>query len=207
MIMPNRKSKRKDGFTLVVLMVAFLISATGLAAGYELFTVLQTVSDRQDESISVSWEMTNALEQIREDLIHATDKKHGQGPLFAGGNKKLLKFYSLCLIEHQNGITGIRQISKIEYELVKENDLLYLYRSMTPISNRPDQSTSKGKKLLSMNIEDAKIFFYRDNKLEPSFSSSQNLPLYVKLEITVKGQTWPLGVWLPCSTTDSEQVL
>lgn len=202
------------GFTIVELTVALSVSAVVLLTGYELFKSLKDVGDRQSESMVEFWEATDALERIREDLLHAVAKSYGQKDVFAGGNaalnsekSKLLEFYSFCVTDYADRIGGVRQIHRIEYELVKEKGTICLYRTAVPIIKNAEPVNKESKKPIFDKIEQIRIFFHDGRRLLPAFSSKQNLPVYVKLELTANGQTWPLAVKLPCGTAVTEQGL
>lgn len=196
------------------LIVALSLSAVVLATGYELFKALRAVSDRQNQSMAELWKMMNALDQVREDLIHAVPKSYGKEAVFTGGNAvpefkefKLLKFYSLCVSDHLNEVCGVRQIHRIEYMLVKEKDSLYLYRIATPIIGKAELTNYEDRKSLFGKIEEVKISFHNGHRLAPSFSSKEQLPVYVELQLTAYGQTWMLAVRLPCGLANMEQAL
>lgn len=212
--MLSDEMKTQRGFTIVELTVALSISAMVLAMGYELFKTLRFVGDRQDQSMVESWEIINVLGQIREDLVHALPKAYGQEAMFVGDNAtfefeefKLLQFYSLCVTGQFNEVCGIRQIHRIEYELVKEKDSICLYRTATPIVGKNKLYNNENRKLIFGKIEEISISFHNGGRLESSFSSKQYLPVYVELELTAYGQTWPLAVKLPCGVTNMEQAL
>lgn len=209
--MLSDKTKISDGFTIVELTVALSVSAMVLATGYELFKTLRSVGDRQDQFLAESGRIINILDRIREDLVHAVPKAYEQEAVFVGNNitfdseeSKLLQFYSLGVTDQFNKICGIRQIHKIAYELVKEKDSISLYRTVTPIVAKDKPSSDQNEKLIFGEIDEIKIFFHDGRKLESSFSSEQYLPVYVELELTAYGQTWPLAVKLPCSTANME---
>lgn len=194
--------------------MALSISAVVLATGYELFNTLRETSDRQNQSMAESWQAVDALEQIREDLLHAVPKSYGRKAVFAGDNAvlnsekfKLLEFYSLCVTDYPGETCGIRQIHRIEYELVKGKDSICLYRAAEPVIGKNKPSNEKSRKLIFGKIEQIKVSFYDGHRLLVSFSSKQHLPVYVKLEVTTTGQTWPLAVKLPCGKAQTEQGL
>ncbi len=209
--MLSDKTKISEGFTIVELTVALSVSAIVLATGYELFRTLRSVGDKQDQFMAKSGQIINVLDQIREDLVHAVPRSYEQEAVFVGDNitfgsegSKLLQFYSLCVTDQFNEICGIRQIHKIAYELVKEKDSISLYRTVRLIVAKDNPSSDQNKKLILEKIDEIKIFFHDGRKLGPSFSSKQYLPVYVELELTAYGQTWPLAVKLPCSTANME---
>lgn len=212
--MLSNKAKILNGFTIVELTVALLVSAIVLVTGYELFKSLRSVGDAQDQSLAESWEMINVLDRIREDLIQAVPRAYGQETMFSGHSPaaefeefKLLQFYSLCITDRPNKVSGIRQIHKIEYELVKEKGSIHLYRTATPMVAKDNRANGEYRKPIFGKIEEIKIFFHNGHQLKPSFSSKQYLPVYVRLELTAWGQTWPLVVKLPCGVMNMEQAL
>ncbi len=203
-----------NGFTIVELTVALTVSAIVLGTGYELFKALRNTASKQDSSMVTSWEVVDALEQLREDLLHALPTSYSEQAVFSGSNPnfeterfKLLEFYSLSLTDNPGGLCGVRQINRIEYELVKENDSMCLYRTAIPNCSMVQASNAQSRKLLLDEIEQIEIFFYNGNKLQPAFSSKEHLPVYVKIELTANGQTWPLAVELPCGVTVVRQDL
>ncbi|MHC4691484.1 MAG: PulJ/GspJ family protein [Planctomycetota bacterium] len=205
--------KTQRGFTIVELTVALSVSAMVLATGYQLFKTLRLVGDRQDQSMLELWEITNVLDQIREDLMHAVPKTFGQEAMFAGDNAtfefkelKLLRFYSLVTGQF-NEVCGIRRIHVIEYGLVKENDSIFLYRIATPVVGANKRYNNKNRKIIFSKIEELSIFFHNGQRLETSFYSKQSLPVYVEFRFTAYGQTWPLAVKLPCGLANMEQQL
>jgi len=209
--MLSDKTKLSNGFTIVELTVALSVSAMVLATGYELFKTLRSVGDKQDKFMAESGQIINVLDQIREDLVHAVPKSYDQEAVFVGNNitfdsdeSKLLQFYSLGVTDQFNEICGMRQIHRIAYELVKEKDSISLYRTVRPIVAKDNPSSDQNKKLILEKIDEIKISFHDGRRLEPSFSSKQYLPVYVELELTAYGQTWPLAVKLPCSTANME---
>ena len=210
----SNKSRALKGFTIVELTVALVVSAMVLAAGYELFKTLKYVGDRQEQSMDESWEMANALCRIREDLMQSVPRAYGQEAVFSGYNittdfqeYKLLQFYSLCVMGQYSKVSGVHQIHKVEYELVKEQGSIHLYRTVTPMVARNEQDSSRNRKPILSEIEEIKLFFHDGRQLKTSFSSKQYLPVYVRLELTALGQTWPLAVKLPCGVTNAEQAL
>lgn len=212
--MRSSKTKRLNGFTVVELTVALSVSAAVLVTGYELFTALKTVGEKQNQSTVELWEMTDALEQISEDLMHAVPKTYGQEILFAGANPafefeefKLLKFYSFWVSDVFTEVSGVRAIYRIEYKLVKEKDLIRLYRVATPVLGSNQLSDGETTKLICSNVEEVNIFFHDGRRLERSFSSKQHLPAYVELELTAYGQSWPLAVSVPCGIASMERGL
>jgi len=212
--MLSDKTETQRGFTIVELTVALSVSAVVLMSGYELFKTLKSVGGRQDESMAECQEIMGVLDQIREDLVHAVPKAYGQKAVFVGCNPasdfeefKLLQFYSLCLANHPDKVCGIRQIHRIEYELVKEKDSIYLYRTAKPMVGSNTLSSDGNRKLILGKIERIKVVFYNAGRLEPSFSSEDYLPACVELELTAYGQTWPLAVKLPCGAMNAEQAL
>jgi prepilin-type N-terminal cleavage/methylation domain-containing protein len=212
--MLSNKTKTPRGFTIVELTVALSVSAMALVTAFELFKALRFVGDRQNQSMVELWEVTNALDQIREDLAYAVPVAYKQEELFTGGNAdfefeefKLLKFYSLCAADYPGNLSGIRRIHKIEYELVKEKDSICLYRIAIPIIGRNKLPDGENRKLISDKVEKIKISFYDGFKSTTSFSSKQHLPVYVELELTAYGQTWLLAVKLPCGVANVEQAL
>jgi len=212
--MLSNKTKTKEGFTIVELTVALSVSAMVLATGHELFKALRSAGDRQNQSMAESWELTNVLDQIREDLSNAVPVTYKQEDVFTGSNAdfdfeefKLLKFYSLCPADYPDSLSGICRIHKIEYELVKEKDSICLYRIATPIIGRNKLYDDENGKPISNKIEKIKMSFYDGFKSATSFSSKQHLPVYVELEITAYGQTWLLAVKLPCGSPNLEQAL
>ena len=203
--------KTPNGFTIAELTVAMLVSAAVLAAGYDLFKALRDTAERQGQALTLSQEVAEALEQIRDDLLHATvisddsDKAvfTGDNPILNIGKFTLLEFNSLCAGGRPDKICGVRQIHRIKYELARENDSICLYRSAVPMVGK-NKSNDDNKKLIFNKIEQIKIFFYNGKNLLPSLSSKLNLPVYIKLELTAEGQTWPLAVKLPCGTAEME---
>jgi type II secretory pathway pseudopilin PulG len=193
-------------FTVVELTIALLVSAVLLASGHQLFIVLKNAADRQDQLMAQTAEVTDALEQVREDLLHSVPAAEGRRPVFTGGAEKMLVFYSLCLSDLCEGLCGPRQVYKVEYTLVKEGDLMGLYRIATPIVAKDTPVDGSNKQLLCGHIEEAEVFFHDRNRLVPSFSSDRNLPVCVQLKITAYGRTWPLLVGLPCANADGEQL-
>ncbi len=209
--MQSDKTKISNGFTIVELTVALSVSAMVLATGYELFKTLRAVGGKQDQFLADSGRIINILDQIREDLVHAVPKPYGQEAVFAGNNitfdsdeSKLLQFYSLGVTEQFNEICGMRQVHRITYELIKENDSICLYRTVAPIVNKDSPSSDQKKEPILDKIDEIKISFHNGSRLEPSFFSKQYLPVYVKLELTAYGQVWPLAVKLPCGTANTE---
>lgn len=193
------------------LTVALSVSAIVLATGYDLFKALRDIGDKQDRSMAQSRRMVDAIEQIREDLLHAVPTSYGQQPVFAGSNAvfnsekfKLLEFYSLCVTGYPNKICGVRQIHRIEYELVKGKDSICLYRMATPVIGKNKSSDEKNRKLICDKIKQIEVFFHDGSRLLPSFSPKQHLPVYVRLKLTANGQTWPLAVKLPCGMAKTE---
>ncbi len=212
--MLSDKTKISHGFTIVELTVALSVSAMVLATGYELFKTLRAVGGRQDQFLDDSERIINVLDRIREDLLHAVPKAYEQEAVFVGNNitfdtdeSKLLQFYSLGVSDQFNEISGIRQIHRITYELKKENDSICLYRTVAPRVNKDSPSSDQKKKPIMDKIDEIKISFHNGSRLEPSFLSKQYLPVYVKLELAVYGQVWPLAVKLPCGTAKTEQAL
>ncbi|NIA16954.1 MAG: prepilin-type N-terminal cleavage/methylation domain-containing protein [Planctomycetes bacterium] len=202
--------KTSNGFTIVELTVAMLVSAVILAAGYDLFKALRDTARRQEQAITLSRKMAEALEQIRGDLLHAIPYD-GNGAVFIGANpaidsgkSTLLEFNSLCTGSRGDKIRGVRQIHRIRYELTRENDSICLYRRAVPAVGKNNSKNDDNKKLIFNGIEQIKILFYNGKKLLSSFSSKLNLPVYVKLELTAKGRSWPLTVKLPCGTAETE---
>jgi len=212
--MLGEKKHTLRGFTIVELTVALIVSAVVLATGYELFKKLRLAGDRQSQSMFEVWEIIDALDRIREDLIHAAPKAYAQQLVFVGDNTasdfkkfKLLQFYSFCIADHFNNVSGMRQIHKVEYELVKEKDSIHLYRTIVPIIGKTELTDYRHSKRISSKVEEFKIYFYDGHTLKTSFSSKQQLPVYLQFELTAHGQTWPLAVNLPCGITSTEQAL
>jgi len=212
--MPGEKKQTLRGFTIVELTVALTVSAVVLATGYELFKELRSVGEKQSQSMFEAWEITDVLDRIREDLIHAVPKVYAKQLVFVGDNAasefkrfKLLQFYSFCIADHFNNVSGVRQIHKVEYELVKEKDSVCLYRTATPIIGKTELTDYKYSKRISGKVEEIKISFYDGRRLKTSFSSKQQLPVYLQFELTAYGQTWPLALNLPCGTASTEQAL
>lgn len=203
--------KTPNGFTIVELTVAMLISAAVLAAGYDLFKSLRATAGRQEQSATLSQEMAGALEQIRGDLLHAVAISNDSNEaVFVGANpvpdsekSTLLEFNSLCTGSRPDKICGVRQIHRIKYELAKENNSMYLYRWSVPAVGKNKLNGDGNKKLIFDGIEQLKILFYNGKDLLPSFSSEVNLPVYVKLELTADGRSWPLTVKLPCGAAET----
>lgn len=210
--MGAKKTINIKGFTVVELTVALLVSAVVLATAYELFGALREVSTRQNQAMSDLWTMTDALEQIRDDLMHAVAISNGEESVFAGGfdfdsqEPRLLKFNSLCVAENPAKLNGVREVYRIEYVLVQEKDVISLYRiAILSIGRSKAPGSDTNRKLILNNIEDIKIMFYDGHTLKTLFSSKQNLPVYVEMEFTALGQSWPLVVTLPCGTVESEE--
>lgn len=211
--MPGNK-KILNGFTIVELTVALSVSAIVLATGYDLFKALRNVGNNQDQSMAQSQKMVDALERIKEDLLHAVPASHNQKVIFSGSNAvvdsgkfKLLEFYSLCVTGYPNKICGVRQIHKIEYELVREKDSILLYRTAIPVIEKNKLTDEKTRKPILDKVEQIRVSFHDGSKLLPSFSSKQHLPVYVQIELVANGQNWPLSVNLPCGTAQMEQSL
>ncbi|MBW7989241.1 MAG: prepilin-type N-terminal cleavage/methylation domain-containing protein [Planctomycetes bacterium] len=209
--MLSDKTKLWNGFTIVELTVALSVSAMVLATGYELFKTLRTVGGKQDEFLAESGRIINVLDQIREDLLHAVPKAYGQEAVFVGNNiifdsndTKLLQFYSLGVTDRFNEICGVRQIHRIVYESIKEDDSICLYRTVAPIVAKDSPSSDQKKEPILNKIDEIKISFHNGSRLETSFFSKEYLPVYVKLELTAYGQVWPLAVKLPCGTANTE---
>ena len=186
-----------------------------LAAGYDLFRALRSTANRQKRALALSHKAAGVLEQIRSDLLHATvisddsDKAvfTGDNPILNTGKITLFEFNSLCAGGRPDKICGARQIHRIKYELIKENDSICLYRLAVPMvgKNKSDDNNDN-KKLIFNKIEQIKILFYNGKNLMPSFSSKLNLPVYVKLELAAEGQSWPLTVKLPCGAAETESL-
>lgn len=194
--------------------MALSVSATAMVAGYELFRALKDIGSRESRSIVESWEIVDALEIIRQDLMGAVAKSYDNGIVFAGDNasfdsadSKFLKFYSLCTADYFDDLCGVRQIYRIEYELAKEGESFCLYRTVSSIAGRNNLSSEKGRKLIHSNIEGGKILFRRGDKLETSFSSKKSLPVYLELKLIADGHSWLLGVAMPCGIAGTEQGL
>ncbi len=196
--------KNYRAFTIVEVTVATLISAAVIAACYEAFTSIRAVSERENQSMDVSWQMLGALETIREDLMHAVPVAHGDETMFAADNPspavesiKLLEFYALTLSNLSPELFGTRLIRRIEYNLVKEGDSNSLYRV-------EEQIAGADKKLIARNIEDAEILIHDGKRFVSSYSSKHLLPTYIETELTVSGQKWPLAVRLPCGNIETQ---
>jgi type II secretory pathway pseudopilin PulG len=203
--MPHDKRNIKTAFTIVELTVAMVVSALVLAAACELLGTLRSVARKQSRDLLRAAQVTDALELIRDDLMHALAKPDDQQIIFTGGDIKLMQFHAFCPAEFPSDISGIRQICRVEYELQTQNEIGKLYRLVTPIVG-PAQSQANGnKKLLCDNIDKALIWFHDGQRLLPSFSSKSHLPTYVKLVLTIHGRIWPLTVGLPCAKPDAEQ--
>jgi prepilin-type N-terminal cleavage/methylation domain-containing protein len=209
--MLSDKTKFWNGFTIVELTVALSVSAMVLATGYELFKTLRAVGGKQDQFMTESERIINVLDQIREDLLHAVPNAYGQEAVFVGNNiifdsneSKLLQFYSLGVTDRFNEICGVRQIHRIAYESIKEEDSICLHRTVVPIVTKDNSSSDQNKEPILDKIDEIKISFHNGSRLETSFSSKQYLPVYVKLELTAYGQVWPLAVKLPCGTANTE---
>jgi prepilin-type N-terminal cleavage/methylation domain-containing protein len=211
--MLSNKTKSSNGFTIVELIVALSVSAIVLATGYELFRTFRSVGEKQDESLAECEEIIGVLDQVRDDLAHAVPKAYEQEAVFIGNNPtfdfkefKLLQFYSFCAVNYSDKAYGIRQIHRIEYELVKEKDSICLYRTAKVIGDNNSNTPSNDgyKKLILEKIDSIQVAFNTAGQLKPSFSSNQYLPVYVGLELTAYGQTWPLVVKLPCGAMNAE---
>jgi type II secretory pathway component PulJ len=196
--------KNYRAFTIVEVTVATLISAAVIAASYETFTSIRTVSERENQSMEESWQMLAALEIIKEDLMHAVPAVHGDATMFEGNNPSpgfesftLLGFYALTLSNLSPKLFGTRIIYRIEYQLVKEGDSNSLYRV-------EEQIAGTDKKLIARNIENIRMLIHDGRRFVSSYSSKHLLPAYIEIELSVSGQKWPLAVRLPCGNVDTQ---
>jgi prepilin-type N-terminal cleavage/methylation domain-containing protein len=201
------KHNSRTAFTIVEMTVAMAVSAIVLAAAYELFRNLTAAAKRQDKVLAQSWEVTNALEQIREDLMHAVPKADDREAAFIGGETKLMQFYSLCPSEHVTGLSGIRQLCRIDYELAGQQGDGKLYRQATPVIACDQGQADHHRQSLCVNIKQALVLFQDGDRVRPTFRSKQHLPAYVEIRLKAYDRTWPLTVRLPCGSAEPEKNL
>jgi hypothetical protein len=203
--MPHDKRNIKTAFTVVELTVAMVVSALVLGAACELLGTLRSVARKQSRDLLRATQVTEALELIRDDLMHALARPDDQQIIFTGGDTKLMQFHAFCPAEFPGDLSGVRQICRVEYELQTQYETGKLYRLVTPLAGPAQPQTNEDKKLLCDNINKALIRFHDGRRLLTSFSSKSHLPTYVKLVVTVHGRIWPLTVGLPCARPDEEQ--